>query len=194
MNTRRCEHCREHLGARHAHNARFCSGRCRTAACRKRRSIPAELTQRPRWIRRSVHKVPLTVDRRPASSTGPATWSRYRDAVKSTAGTGLGFVLDGDGVVCLDLDHCLDDQGEALPWAQRILDAAGPTWIERSVSGGGLHVWGMGVLARGRRITVDGGGSVELYGDGRYIAITGCTFGGSPQRLGDLQQVIDALL
>lgn len=171
-----------------------CSPRCRKARSRARRTVPAELAQRPRWVRRTSAKVPVAVDGTVASSTDPETWSTYRAASASAAGAGLGFVLDGDGVVCLDLDHALDDQGAALPWAQRILDDAGPTWVERSVSGEGLHVWGTGALPRGRRITVDGGGSVELYGDGRYIAVTGDTWGDTPRRLGDLRHVIDSLL
>ncbi|MCX4606976.1 bifunctional DNA primase/polymerase [Streptomyces mirabilis] len=196
MNTRRCDHCGERLGARHAHNARYCSGRCRTAACRKRRTIPAELTSRPRWIRRTSRKVPVTVGGDAASSTDPATWSRYSDAAKSSAGAGLGFVLDGDGVVCLDLDHCLDDEGAAAGWAQGVLDAVGDSaWVEVSQGGDGLHIWGYGELPgdAGRRLQL-GDGTVEVYGDGRYIAVTGVTFGGTPQRLGDLQYVIDSLL
>lgn len=174
-------------------DARYCSGRCRTAACRARRAVPAELTRRPRWVRHSARKVPLTVDGAAASSTDPATWSRYRDAVSSSAGVGLGFVLDGDGVVCLDLDGALDEDGAALPWAQRIVDAAPGCWVEVSRSGRGLHIWGRGHLPRGRRITVDGG-SVELYGTGRFIAVTGETWGDTPRRLGDLAGLIDELL
>ncbi|MCT9142932.1 hypothetical protein [Streptomyces violarus] len=127
-----------------------------------------------------------------ASSTDPSTWSRYAYAAASSAGAGLGFVLDGDGVVCLDLDHAVVD-GELLPWAQRIVDAAGSTWVEVSLSGTGLHIWGRGSLPHGRRIAV-GSGSVELYGIGRYIAVTGRTWGDTPRRLGDLQHVIDSLL
>lgn len=175
-------------------DARWCSGRCRTAACRARRSLPTELTRRPRWVRRSARKLPLTVGGGTASSTNPATWSRYADAARSTTGAGLGFVLDGDGVVCLDLDHCLAPDGAVAGWAQNILDAAGPTWVEISASGDGLHVWGTGSLPHGRRIPLDGGGTVELYGTGRYIAVTGRTFGGTPQRLGDLGPLIRELL
>ncbi|MEU0675465.1 bifunctional DNA primase/polymerase [Streptomyces sp. NPDC006172] len=192
--TPRCQHepCREPLPITARRDARYCSGRCRTAACRTRQTIPAELTRRPRWVRRTERKVPLTVHGDVASSTDRATWSRYAHAAASTAGRGLGFVLDGDGVVCLDLDHALVD-GELLPWAQRIVDAAGPTWVEVSQSGTGLHVWGRGSLPHGRRITV-GSGSVELYGIGRYIAVTGRAWGDTPRRLGDLQHVIDSLL
>ena len=143
-------------------------------------------------MRRTSSKVPLTVDGAAASSTDPESWSTYRAAARSTVGAGPGFVLDGDGVVCLDLDHALVDS-ELLPWAQRIVDAAGPTWVEVSQSGTGLHVWGRGSLPHGRRIAV-GSGSVELYGIGRYIAVTGRTWGDTPRRLGDLQHVIDSLL
>lgn len=192
MNTRRCEHCPNRLGARHGHNARFCSGRCRTAAHRSARALPAELTSRARWIRRTSNKVPVSVAGGAASSTDSATWDGHRKAAASKAGAGLGFVLNGDGIACVDLDHCLVD-GELADWAQRIVDLAPGCWIERSVSGDGLHVWGYGRLERGRRLSVDGG-SVELYGDGRYIAVTGDSWGDTPRRLGDLSVLIDALL
>ncbi|MFJ2249432.1 DNA primase [Streptomyces sp. NPDC087862] len=191
--SRNCEHCEGPMPLTARSHARFCAPRCRAAAARRRQTVPAELTRRPRWIRHTSRKVPLTVGGSVASSTDSSTWSRYGEAVRSTAGVGLGFVLDGDGLVCLDLDHCLAPDGAPLPWAQTILDAAGPTWVEVSRSGDGLHVWGRGELTTGRRITFNGG-SVELYADGRYIAVTGRTFGATPQRLGDLQHVIDALL
>ncbi|MGC4946185.1 bifunctional DNA primase/polymerase [Streptomyces sp. DT224] len=191
--SRDCEHCRGPMPLTARSHARYCAPRCRAAAARRRQTVPAELTRRPRWVRHSDRKVPLTVGGSVASSTDPSTWSRHRDAARSTVGAGFGFVLDGDGVVCLDLDHCVDIDGEVAAWAQTILDAAVGTWVEVSRSGTGLHVWGLGSLEAGRRITYRGG-SVELYADGRYIAVTGATFGDTPRRLGDLQHVIDALL
>ncbi|MFF9088638.1 DNA primase [Streptomyces sp. NPDC014991] len=195
MTTRRCcEHCEGPMPITARSHARFCRPVCRAAAHRATRTIPAELTRRPRWVRHTARKVPLTVHAEPASSTDPATWSRYAYAAASTAGVGLGFVLDGDGIVCLDLDHALVD-GELLPWAQRIVDSVGGgTWVEVSQSGTGLHVWGRGRLpGSGRRMTV-GSGSVEVYGTGRYIAVTGRSWGDTPRRLGDVQHVIDSLL
>lgn len=194
--TRICQHepCGGEMPLTARAHARYCSGRCRTAACRARRSLPTDLTRRARWVRRSVRKSPLSVGGGPASVTDPATWTRYAAANRSSIGAGLGFVLDGDGVVCVDLDHCLTPDGALLPWAQPIVDAAGPTWIERSVGGDGLHIWGLGELPLGRRIRLDGGGVAELYGTGRYIAVTGETFGGTPRRLGPLDELIDELL
>ncbi|WP_453126592.1 hypothetical protein [Streptomyces sp. CLCI03] len=92
----------------------------------------------------------------------------------------------------MDLDHCLDESGQPLPWAQRLLDLAPSTWVEVSLSGDGLHVWGFGSLERGRRLPV-GGGTVEVYGDGRFIAVTGRSFVDAPSRLAGMQPLLDSL-
>lgn len=165
-----------------------------SAACRKARSranaIPAELTRRPRWVRRSAAKVPLQANGEVASATDPATWSDYRTVKASTAGAGMGFVLAGDGIVCLDLDHVLVD-GRPTPAAARLLRRLPDTYMEISPSGTGLHVWGLGRLPRGRRATVDGV-SVEAYGTGRYITMTGVRWS-STAELADLSGVLEAL-
>ncbi|WP_083678517.1 bifunctional DNA primase/polymerase [Nocardiopsis sp. CNR-923] len=172
---------------------KYCSGRCRVAAHRARHAIPAELRERRRWVRRDEDKVPLMVKSgRRASSTAPGTWGTYADAVASRHGVGLGYVLrQGDGVVCIDLDHCL--WGDRVSdWAQRILDRCPSTFVERSASGSGLHIWGRGEMPRGRRIRRDDGSAVEVYGTGRYIAL-GERWRSAPLQLADLTEVIDSL-
>lgn len=154
---------------------RFCSGRCRVAAFRagRKTSIPVELTSKDRWIRRNVEKVPLTIDGRAASSTNPDTWTTYKDALASKVGAGLGFVLGG-GIGCVDLDHCIID-GVVTAWAQSILDQVGPTFIEISPSGEGLHLWGYLEEGPGRRTK-----GVEVYSVGRYITVSGKVFMNAP--------------
>jgi primase-polymerase (primpol)-like protein len=187
----KCEHCGGAMPLLKRRHARYCSTRCRVAAHRARRALPRELTSRRRWVRRDATKAPRTVTGRRASSTNPATWSSYREAVKSRAGVGLGYVLAGDGIVCLDLDHCLKG-GRLAPWAQAILDRCPPTYIEVSPSGDGLHVWGLGTVGRGRRVRMDGG-QVEVYDRGRYMTITRQRYGQAPAKLGRLDDVIEAL-
>lgn len=165
-----------------------CSPRCRTARHRAR-SVPAELTRRDRWVRRAASKVPLQSGGGVASSTSPATWSSYQEAKRSRVGVGIGYVLaDGDGIVCLDLDHVIDG-GRLDPAAERLLARIPATYIEVSPSGAGLHVWGRGHLPCGRRTRVDGV-AVEAYGSGRYITVTGQRWQSAPSRLADLSEVL----
>lgn len=174
-------------------HARFCSTRCRVAAHRAERALPRELTSRDRWVRRSARKMPLTAKGRAASSTDPGTWCSYRDAKASKVGAGLGFVLNGDGIVCVDLDHCVDDRGRVAGWAQRILDDLPATYVELSPSGRGLHIFGYGRVERGRRVR-RGDIAVEVYGQGRYIAMTGRRHADAPARLANVSEALASLI
>lgn len=127
-----------------------------------------------------------------ASSTNPTTWSSYRAACASTVGAGLGFVLDGDGIVCIDLDHCLIG-GRPTRAAEAFLSSLPDTFVEVSPSGDGLHVWGIGSVERGRR-TKHAGLWLEAYGTGRYMTVTGERFRNSPAILADLSAVLAPIL
>lgn len=193
---RTCEHCAAPLPLMARQHARFCDTRCRSKAHRaKSTAMPAELTSRHRWIRRSATKVPLTTTGAPASSTNPRTWSTYATAAASAVGAGMGFVLsDVDDIVCLDLDHCLNPlTGRLAPWAAAIIRDAGATYIEVSPSGDGLHIWGRATVRHGRRLRRPDGTAVEIYGTGRYIAMTGRRHGSCPSILADLSAVIAKL-
>jgi primase-polymerase (primpol)-like protein len=145
------------------------------------------MTTKNRWIRRDSDKVPRQVDGRPASSTNPTTWCSFHDATTSTAGVGLGFVL-GDGVGCIDLDHCLDADGNPNEQARRILSMAPATFIEVSPSGDGLHIWGKLPQAPGRRAN-----GVEVYSTGRYITVTNRPWRTSSPVLADLRELVAAI-
>lgn len=154
--------------------AKYCSPKCGTYYRRKRNGVPAALTSRDRWVRRNASKVPLTVSGGAASSTNPATWSSFKAASKSTVGNGLGFVLGG-GVGAYDLDHCITD-GAVAPWAVEFIHGIPEPvlYMERSMSGSGLHVFIEAPEGAGRKIR--DGRNIERYTKGRYIAFTGDTF------------------
>lgn len=132
--------------------------------------------------------MPVQVDGRAASSTNPITWARHT-AASQGGEKRLGFVL-GDGVGCIDLDHCLRG-GEVADWAQAVLDAAPNTYIEVSPSGDGLHVWGL--LPEGPGRVLRGGRNVEVYSVGRYMTVTGKRWGSCPTRLSDLSDMVASL-
>ena len=150
--------------------------------------IPAELRQRPHWVRH-VARRPVTTEGAPASSTDPATWDTYAAVRRFTS---KGYVLTtGDGLVVLDLDACLD--GDQLAgWARRILDGLPATYTERSPSGRGLHVWGVGTAPRSGVLTL-AGHRVECYTTARFMTVTGDRYAGAPSTLADLTDSIRAL-
>lgn len=73
----------------------------------------------------------------------------------------------GDGLACYDLDHCLTGNTLA-PWARKVLDAKQPLWVERSMSGDGLHIFIRAEEAKGWKRA-----GVEYYSRARFIAVTG---------------------
>lgn len=170
-----------------------CSPKCRKRVSRMAKSgaFPAEMTEKRRWIRRTATKRPVTVSGLSASSTNAETWSSFAEASASTAGVSMGYVL-GDGVGCIDLDHCIFD-GMVADWARRILDQCPPTFIEVSQSGTGLHIFGLLPEGAGRNIRRNGT-AVEFYSTGRYIAVTGSKFEDSPSVLADLSEVVASIV
>ena len=116
---------------------------------------------------RADGKRPIMSSGAPASSTNSATWSSF-DEVQSGAGDGFGVML-GDGLGCYDLDNALED-GVLKPWAREVVAAISETiiYVERSVSGCGLHVFVELAEQKGSRHVV-GDGSVEKYSYGRFI-------------------------
>lgn len=181
-----CEFCANELPRRARSDARFCSTRCRVAAHRAAKSLPAEMRSAARWVSWSPDKAPRQLSGRLASSTDSRTWTSWRQ-IASVARKG--FVLNGDGIVCIDLDHCIT-AGQLSDWAQSVVNACAGTYIEVSQSGTGLHIFGLADVPRGRRIR--DGRQIEVYGSGRYIAVTGLRFNGSPSRLADISHAIPA--
>lgn len=180
--------------------AKTCSAKCRKRVSRASKAvqIPAEMVNSERWMRwKKVNrngkttKRPITVDGLSGSSTDSSTWSSHAEASNATIGDGLGFAL-GQGVGCIDLDHCISD-GVVADWARTIIDQCPPTFIEVSQSGTGIHIFGLLHEGAGRNIRRNGT-AVEFYSTGRYIAVTGNKFEGSPSVLGDLSEVVASIV
>lgn len=125
-----------------------------------------------------------------AKSNDPATWSSFQAvqaAYEAGVFTGVGFVFNGDGIIGVDLDHCVehapvqeslffDDPEPAAgpltlaPWAEEIVDMLPGTYWELSPSGTGLHgiVAGGALPPKGRKK-----GPVEVYETVRFFTVTG---------------------
>jgi hypothetical protein len=155
-------------------------------------SIPIELQKLPRWVSWNAEgepgdkpsKVPYAPDRinTRASSTDPSTWGTFTQAEASYLDgdrTGVGIVLNGDGLVGVDIDHCVTD-GAIDPAAMALLDKLGAAYIELSPSGTGLRSFGYADgLTTGCKGKLNGL-DVELYSTGRYLTLTGVTIKAGP--------------
>lgn len=134
--------------------------------------------------------MPVSPTGDPINAHNAAHWLA-EDDIPATARRG--FVLNGDGIVCVDIDHCLDHRGAILPWAQRFLDLFPDTFVEISPSGDGLHVWGVGSFPE-CKITTYRGRKVEFYADRRFITVTGNPWPRCATHLADMQEVLDRFM
>ena len=170
---------------------KFCSGRCRVKAHRDQKrvvdGVPAELRERARWIRHQ-QKRPMAIGGWWASVTDPSHWSTYEDAADSPHGDGLGFVLNGDGVICIDLDDCVVD-GVPNSLARQLIQSLPKTYVEFSPSGRGLHIWGFGTLTVGRKCEREWL-KLEVYPPGRALSVSGRAYRSAPFALLDLTRLL----
>lgn len=149
------------------------------------RFIPDSMQRLPCWVlwrleqrQGRATKVPYRADGSgcKASSTDAQSWCSFHEAEaalnRERAGyTGLGFVIqEGRGLVFIDLDHCISADGELSDFAAGVLEWFPDTYVERSQSGEGLHIFCYGTVPRSFRDSKLG---LEVYAGKRYAAITG---------------------
>ncbi|MGQ7959059.1 DUF3987 domain-containing protein [Pseudomonas sp. SP16.1] len=133
--------------------------------------VPEAMKRLQRWIGFTAEKVPVD----PATGfrvahTDTSKHLAFEDAHAAyLAGRcfALGFcILEGDGICCVDLDKvrgCPDREQRAAEILQKM-----PGWVERSMSGKGLHIWGYGAGKSFK--TADG---LEFYTSKRAMLLTG---------------------
>ena len=173
-------------------------------------NTPRDLCLCPQWIvwrtetrKDKPTKVPYdTQTDREASSTNPATWTTFEQAVecyaKSDRYNGVGFVFTADDPFCgIDLDDCVDEDTNVAPWALEVM-AQFPSYTEISPSGTGLKIFLSGrkpdfARCSAKDIDPDGFGELELYDKARYFAVTGDRWVSSPTEVMDCQTALDAL-
>lgn len=142
--------------------------------------IPQYLLIRNQWVLWKLEersgkktKVPYQPNGYKAKPNDSNTWSGY-DAVIETLHlnrdkySGIGFVLtDHDDLVFIDIDHCIDENGNISETAADVLEALPGQYTELSQSGSGIHILSLGKIPRAIKK------KIEMYSTGRYIA---CTF------------------
>ena len=152
-----------------------------------RTAVPDEMKARPNWVvvktwwnaeKGKYNKRPVNCNSDKgeyAESDNPETWTTFDNALKylkEKGGTTIAYALDGkDNVSCIDLDRCYDENGQPTALAKKVLSKCGKTYIEKSVSGNGLHIFGKTSGMDIRTFSKDG--DLEFYQKEHFIAMTG---------------------
>ena len=174
-----------------------------------RRNVPEEMRNKPNWVVVRIRENNDTgrLDKflisphtgKFAESDNPETWADFDTAckyAKENGGVCLAYALDGkDGIACIDLDGCMQENGDFSDIAQKAFVAASGSYAEKSVSGKGLHIFGKTKGADLRSFSKDK--TMEYYQGGHFIAMTGDNYGSSELRSFDtpeMQRVLESKL
>ena len=121
-----------------------------------------------------------------ASSKNPGDWTDFHTAMKyakENGFAGVSFLLEAkNGITCIDLDECVlnAETGEMKERATKLIDSLKGTYMERSTSGNGVHIFIKDDILKGgkyRSTAVDAQkGDLEVFDNQRVISMTGNMF------------------
>ena len=107
----------------------------------------------------------------------PSTWADFDTTYEARVkfrGNGFGFLLGG-GYAGIDIDNCIDSNGELSDMAEKIIERMN-TYTEISPSKRGVHI----LFKVSEGFTFDGKNGakkdsigLEIYCEGRYLTVTG---------------------
>ena len=137
-------------------------------------NIPEELRILNQWVcANDCSKVPMQATRPyPASSTNPATWSSFEEAVGAVRDgyyDYIGFVFNDNGIVGIDIDDGYNPDGTHTKLALDIICKC-ESYTEKSKSGRGFHIFVKGDLPFKGKNNLAG---VEVYKTARFFIMTG---------------------
>lgn len=139
-------------------------------------NLPKDITELPQWVcTRGDKKVPTRAGMvGAASSTDSTTWSTFgmaKDSIERGYNDYVGFVFNDNGIVGIDIDDGVDEDGFLSPLAADIIGRCG-SYTEKSKSGTGFHILLYGNLPFKGKNNLKG---VEIYKTARYFIMTGDT-------------------
>jgi primase-polymerase (primpol)-like protein len=137
-------------------------------------NIPHELRMLKQWVcANEGSKIPMQATCPfPASSTNPATWSSFEEAVGAVERGWyeyIGFVFNDNGIVGIDIDDGYTPAGDMTQLAQDVLHHC-HGYTEKSRSGRGFHIFMRGNIPFKGKNNLAG---VEVYKTARFFIMTG---------------------
>lgn len=158
-------------------------------------------------------KVPYHPGNYRASSSKPATWSSHEAVVRAcriaNLFSGIGFFFNGQVYSGIDIDDCVDENGNIADWAWEIIRLL-DSYTEFSTNGRGVHIVVKGLLQiktldkdkveyiKGWKNNPPIGkvpkGKLELYSERRFFVVTGKHVPGSPTTINERQDQLLSVL
>ncbi len=172
-------------------------------------NIPACLTHTQQWVcwkyvvRKGIEtKLPIDAKSlKAANVVDPASWCSFEKALatyqKTPSLDGVAFAFSKwDAFAGVDLDDCLDDDGEFI-WGLDIVETF-DSYCEVSPSGRGVKLIFVGKKPQSAGCIVNGlgpigNGQIEIYDEARCFTITGQRLVSSPTGVASRQSALDAL-
>ena len=162
---------------------------------------------------KKLTKVPYHPRNYKASSSKSATWTTHEKALYACQSTklfsGIGFFFNGHVYSGIDIDDCVDEQGNIAEWAWEIIRLL-DSYAEYSTSGTGVHIVVKGLLqekgpdkygveyVKGRKNNPQVGdvpkGKLELYSERRFFVVTGNHVPGTPTTINERQDQLLSIL
>jgi hypothetical protein len=159
--------------------------------------IPQPLKDRPYWCFWRERKIPTRLEDgtiKKGSTDVPSDWLTFHAAVEryhAHKGWGIGMLLNGDGLVTIDIDGCVSNE-VASKESLAIMREYGVGYVEFSPSGTGLHGYGLADLRFIKKTRFNlCGANVEIYAHSRFMTVTGCVLWDSGIK--DLPLLVEAL-
>jgi RecA-family ATPase len=176
----------------------------KSAVSLKLGNIPKSIKQYERWILWKYSQLPngkWTKTPHSVSSghkidaTNMDNGASFADAVKALRGNrerfdGLGFLL-GEGIAGIDVDDCIDENGNLDDRGQRMSAAYAGTYAEVSPSGRGFKILvEIGDDPKLASIGKNSGG-IEIYGGRRYFTVTGAALPGHAPHIASMADAFE---
>ena len=165
--------------------------------------IPKNMRERPQWVNWGLQsrdnqtkpsKVPYQLNGQLAKINDSSTWTTFDKTHMAYLGSngkfkGVGYVFaEDDPFVGVDIDDCIDDNGNISDEARAIIDEF-YCYTEYSQSGKGIHIIAEASIPGEKRRA----GNIEIYDSSRYFAMTGNKIPGSPGNSAPRQTEINNL-
>jgi len=158
-------------------------------------------------------KVPYHPSGYRASSSKSATWSSHEAVVRAcriaNLFSGIGFFFNGQIYSGIDIDDCVDENGNIADWAWEIIRLL-DSYTEFSTNGRGVHIVVRGLLQlkaldkddieyiKGWKNNPPVGnvpkGKLELYSERRFFVVTGKHVPGTPTTINERQDQLLSIL